>query len=29
VWECEILDGVTLDEIVREIAATPMVRRRA
>jgi len=27
VWECEILDDVTLDEIVREIAATPRVRR--
>jgi DNA mismatch endonuclease, patch repair protein len=29
VWECEILDGGTLDEIVREIAATPRVRGRA
>jgi len=28
VWECEILDNATLDEIVREIAATPKVRLR-
>lgn len=27
VWECEILNDATLDEIVREIAATPRVWR--
>jgi DNA mismatch endonuclease, patch repair protein len=26
VWECEILDGVTLDGIVRAIVATPKAR---